>query len=216
VRLRFEKSGIKSKLIHLVVLLVLVCIAFLMRHKIIEIFQQNPSVYRIYTFIAAEIGSKTIMGLFLIIFMGSLFFITLPIEVIFVLYLGSGHNPLLMAAIAVAANTAGFLVNYVVGFIVGRKVLDWLMKDSFEKLERWIHRYGGFLLVVGDVLPFPMQLFTLTVGSARYNIIKFVKYSMIGQIIKYAIVLAMSNFILEVIVPIVERIPLIGNLVNMI
>jgi len=48
-------------------------------------------------------------------------------------------------------------------------------------------KVGSFLIFFGNIIIFPIELFSFAVGAAKYPYKKFLLYTVIGKIIKFAI-----------------------------
>ncbi|MBD3309724.1 hypothetical protein GF351_00745, partial [Candidatus Woesearchaeota archaeon] len=102
------KKGFRLKLNWLHKLLILSFVIFLiwvnkeglsaLGMKLLNI---HPAIYNLYYYVYSEVISRTLKGLFMIAGIGALFFVFIPVEVIFIAYLGYGYNPVTVMLVAV-------------------------------------------------------------------------------------------------------------------
>jgi len=118
--------------------------------------------------------------------------IPLPSEIILPLagtMAASGVVTILGANIAAAAGSIlGSLIAYFVGYYGGRPFIFkygkyvLISKDNFLKAEKTFNRYGGTAVLVGRLLPIVRTYISLPAGIAKFNIKRFLMFSMIGMI----------------------------------
>lgn len=166
---------------------------YIFYHKITTVitnyFLSNPSIYTDYLYFSTQITNSTLAGLFYISILGALFFLAIPMEAIFIYYLTSTfHSALFIVAIIVVGGTIGLSINYFMGWILGGNFLKKMFeKKTYEKYGGYITKYGAIILVVGNILPSPIEPLTLFYGSFNYSYKKFFILSLIGRLIKYLI-----------------------------
>lgn len=195
---KWLSSFIKSRLVRkafikLLSIAVMATLYLLFRERLIELMQQYAAVWEIYQHVSKNVDEKTLLGLFYYSFISSLFFIFFPIELILIFYLSLGHNAYYVAAAAIIGNILGLCINYLVGRAVGKSILKGLMRGSYEPFSRWLQKYGGWVVLLGNIIIFPIEPVSLVVGAARYNFRKFFWLSLLGKTLKFcAIILAFS------------------------
>jgi len=139
--------------------------------------------------------------MFYAVFLGSLFFIVFPLEIIYLYYLYGGYNVFEIAGIYLVASVLGLLLDYLIGLLFGERILRYLFKDKLDKFQALGQKYGGFFVFIGNMLIFPIQYFSLLLGSLRYSFKKFLFYTIVGIIIKLVILTLWGSYILSNIVP---------------
>lgn len=153
------------------------------------ILQKSPFVNSIYSFMYTNLAGKTFLGIMMMSFFGGLFFIFLPIEAIFVYYFESGRNMFLVTIAVIIGSLVALYVDYLFGFIFGEKIARKMLKKKFETFAGYLNRFGGFLIIAGNaIFIFPIELASVAIGSLKYNQKKFIIYTLIGKIIKFAII----------------------------
>jgi|GEM_PF-1007528 len=156
--------------------------------KAFELMQKNPSVWAVYKAIEAEVASKSLLGLFYASSLGAIFFISLPVEVIFVYYLGLNYYFVQVITIILVGNLLGMWFDYFFGWIVGEKFLKWVMKKKYDVFKNKIDKMGAFLIIVGNIIPFPIEFFAVFLGAIRYGFYKYTIYTVIGKTIKFLLI----------------------------
>lgn len=166
---------------------------------IIPLLQKNHFLWSVYSFILLQIEQKSLLGLAFLSFTGALFFVFLPVELIFIYYLSLGYNKLLMLLIVLSCYMAGLILNYFIGFLFGKKILK--KKKDPEKLQRRINKFGTFIIILGYLFFFPMQFITAALGAFRYPFKKFFIFSFIMLSIKFVFIVFAGNYFIAEILP---------------
>ena len=174
------------------------------QQEIVELLKMNPYVWAFFTHIAAEISKRTILGLFYACFFGSLFFIVLPIELIFLYYVALGYSVPLVVSLTLLGYLMGLCLDYLFGFVVGARVIRFFLREKFERFHKMIEKWGGIVVFVGSAVIFPIQLITVIVGSAKYSFKKFVIFAALGLFVKLVALVALGTHLEEYIFPIVQ------------
>lgn len=165
---------------------------------IMELLKLNPAVYTFYLNIEYEIANNTLKGLFYISIMGSLFFLTLPSEALFLYYLSSTkYLFLIIITFLVIGNLIGLLFNYFFGRMLGARVIRFIFKKSFDKYQDKIDRYGGLILFLGNIFPGPVELLTVFYGGFKFEFKRYVFLCFMGRLIKYVILFVIYIFFWE-------------------
>lgn len=166
------------------------------------LLRQSPLLWSIYTAIKQEVAARSLLGLFYVSFFGALFFLPLPVEGVFIFYLTvTEHSPVLIIAMALAGNLLGLAVDYYTGRLIGPRLLHWFMKDRYERFSHRLNRAGGFLILIGNIIPFPIEPLTLVLGATRYGFMRLLLYSALGKIVKFLALLFGYEYFIEHIQP---------------
>ena len=73
-----------------------------------ELLKLNPAIYQRYLSIQSEIANNTVKGLFFVAIFGSVFFLTLPSEALFIYFLSStSHSPFIIILGMLLGNLGG-------------------------------------------------------------------------------------------------------------
>jgi membrane protein YqaA with SNARE-associated domain len=184
-----EKRKKYLKWLFWIVVIVIIYFAFgWLREQALLLLQQNATVWALYLAIEAEIASRSLLGLFYAAFFGALFFLALPVELIFLYYLGLNYYFIQVLTITLIGNLLGIAFDYFIGWLIGPKVLQWFMKKAtYHKFQQKIDKAGAFIVIVGNIIPFPIEPFTVFLGAMRYGFFKLMLYTGIGKIVKFVL-----------------------------
>lgn len=195
-------KGILKNLVVMGVALVIFCfLVYFFREPAINFIKQVPWMYSIYNEILFHIANKTLRGLFYVSFFGSLFFIMLPIEVFLIYFMSFGHNKLLVLATVIAGNLAGLVIDYLIGFVIGGKILKRFLKEHHESFNKKLKKVGSFIVVIGNIIPFPIELASVFLGTVRFGILRFILFTFIGRVVRYTILIVGYKYIMIYVVP---------------
>jgi membrane protein YqaA with SNARE-associated domain len=140
--------------------------------------------------IAYHLSEGTLLGSFYAPIFGGLFFVPVPLELVFLTFLKAGHTPWLLVFIYILGLFIAYTLNYLIGGMlteVSKKIISY---KRFYRSKGFINKYGAWGVFIFNVLPLPSQPLAAILGVFRYNKVKFYVYAISGQIIKYtAIVL---------------------------
>jgi membrane protein YqaA with SNARE-associated domain len=184
----------------LTVFAILTLVYYFFHAQIFFFIQSNPTTAKIYS----EIAGKTLLGLFYISILSALFFITLPAEIPFVYYLFLGNNPIVVAIIVLAGNAIGLAIDYLIGFVIGQEFVKRFLKEKYNKWHERVMKWGGVLVVIGNVIPSPIEVITVVFGGLRYPFLKLLKYSSLGRILKFVILTIIYYLFASSIIPYVS------------
>ncbi len=188
------------KSVIVIALVIVAAIAYILfQAQFFALIQTNPATADIYR----EIAGRTLIGLFYISVFGALFFIFFPAEVTFVYYTVLGYDPILVALIAVVGNTIGMIFNYWFGRILGKWLMEKYLKKKYDNWSKWLDKWGTSLIVFGNATPFPIEPASLVIGSLRYPFGKFIKWTVVGRMLKYIIVWLVFVYASKLLLPII-------------
>lgn len=118
--------------------------------------------------------------------------IPLPSEVILPLagnMVSKGAISMIGANIAVAAGSlTGSLIAYLAGYFGGRPFIlkygkyFFVSEKHFNKAENTFNKYGGIAVFFGRLLPIIRTFISLPAGIAKFDLKKFILYSLAGMI----------------------------------
>ncbi len=166
----------------------------------VALLQVNPTVWSWYLAIQDEIASHTLRGLFYAASFGSFILFALPIEILYLYYLGLGYQLPSVVLVSLAGIVLGTVLNYALGALIGSKPLKWFIKDEeYASFHRRIERAGGFLVALGNIIPFPIDLLGVFLGAVRFGLVKLLLYTLLGRLVQFFILwLGYKYFILYV------------------
>lgn len=167
-----------------------------------NLLKSNPTMYEFYLYLEYQIRNVTFLGIYLMFILGSLFFLALPSEALFIYYLNQGmHFPIIILALGVLGNLTGLIINYGVGRLIGQRFLKWFFKEKkFYNYKEKIDSYGGYIIFLGNILPGPIEVLSVFFGGFKYNFSKYVYLSLMGRLIKFVILLFAFIFYWDTII----------------
>ena len=140
------------------------------------------------------VGTYGLAGLFAESFIVSTIFVPFNVEFAFPILLASGVQGIPILIVATLGSVAGTLVNYYIG-LKGIKLAHRYIKDEkIEKATHMMNRYGwAGLLAVVTIPVFPVDPITVLCGATKMNIKEFTAAVTIGKLLKYAIILDLTE-----------------------
>lgn len=125
------------------------------------------------------------LGIFVISVLGNATII-LPVPVILTAFLGGGiFNPVFVGIIASFGATIGELTGYIAGRS-GRVVIK--NNAKFEKIEKWMEKYGLWTIFVLAVIPNPaFDLAGIVSGATKIPVWKYFLVTWAGKLIKFLV-----------------------------
>jgi membrane protein YqaA with SNARE-associated domain len=171
------------------------------QEQIIGWMKSYYPVWLIYSHVSAEISGRTLLGLFYASFFGGLFFVFIPVELIFIYYSALPYPHVWIVGITILGNLLGLAVDYAIGRMVGLGIVKKLLKERFEKFSLLLMKYGGLVIFVGNILIFPIEIITLLIGAGKYPFKRFLLLSALGKLAKYVIMLLAQQWLITYVVP---------------
>ena len=189
---RLNKIGFGIFVILSAVFIVLLVVAyFFQRNSDILIFRvMNTAI----THVSSHIWGASPLGIIYTTAIGGLFFISIPLEVLFVKFLKTGH-PILIIFLFYFL---GLIVSYTIDYLIGLKLSNFSKKiispKKFYKTKGILNRYGSLAVFSFNALPLPSQLLSVILGVFRYNKTRFYVFFLSGQAVKLAVITLIFYF----------------------
>ncbi len=157
-----------SSLGKVIVPLLLVLIALWVTHEFFidfnELFNQIIATYNPISILAVFFASESLLGL-------------VPPE-IFIAWAGKTDFPIFFLSILAVLSYLGGVLSYFIGkTIAAIPAINTYFNVKMEKHIKMIRRWGGFLIVVGALLPIPFSITSIAAGIIHY---KFTHYLLFG------------------------------------
>lgn len=166
----------------LVILGALIATVYCFHHELLALLQKNDTLWTLYLHVSYQLHNKTLLGLAYAGFFGSFFFIFLPLEPLYLYYLSLDYFTLIITIIMITSSIGGLVFDYGCGRILGRFLISRKDKEKFEKRKERIERFGGFFLLLSNIIPFlPVQWVCVFYGGVHYNFKKFLIYTFVGR-----------------------------------
>jgi len=116
------------------------------------------------------------------------FFLLMPMELAFILYLHTGYDPLVLTMVAVATAMAAQIVDYLIGYFLSTGIIDRLIgQRRYKKAEAEIRKYGNLALFLSNLLPLSSPIISLAAGMLKYSKKDAFIFSLCGMILRYVL-----------------------------
>lgn len=156
---------------------------------ILGFLQSNPTLYNIYLFAEYEISNNSLRGLLIMSVLGSLFFLVLPSEALFIYYLSSTqYNFIIILLMMLLGSVIGLSFNYFFGRILGERMVQNIFKKNFDSYKQKIDKWGGLVLFFGNILPGPIEFLTVFFGAFKYDFMRFFYLCFMGRLVKFILI----------------------------
>lgn len=147
--------------------------------------------------IGSNIKNTTELGLIYSSFFGGLFFILMSLETVFIAFLKSGFNPIIIIPIHLAGMVAAYTANYFMGFKLAKVSKKMISPKKFYKIKGFLNKHGGWAIFIFNILPLPSQPLSAILGVFRYSKARFYIFFISGQLIKYVAITLSYIYILS-------------------
>lgn len=186
---------IKKGIIYIIVIFVLWILFLIFKNSFLSYISSNTTLFSIYSHIKFQMINKTYLGLMYVAFLGALAFVSVPVELISLYYFGNYYNPLVIITFIMLGMVFGSILNYFIGFILGKKIIVFLLKSKYDAIEQKVNDYGIWILFTFSLIPFPIGWFVIIYGSMKYSFKKIFRVLLIGQCIKYIAIYLIINYV---------------------
>ncbi len=193
-KIRRNNPNSQSKKWKWIAIFGIILLVYLFYNSIILFFlsllKANPTIYSYYLYMESEITNNTLKGLFFISIFGSIFFLVLPSEALFLYYLSStNHFFLLILGITVLGNIFGMMFNYGFGRLIGERAIRFLFRKNFDNYQQKIQKYGGIVLLFGNILPGPIEVLAVFYGGFKFPFGRYVYLVFVGRLVKFLLLM---------------------------
>jgi len=156
-----------------------------------DLITNIPHAEKITNTIKENIINTTPSGLFYAHFIGGIFFVPSPDEVIFYYGLTKGNIIFLALISALLGYMLAQFLNYAIGLKISPYILHIISKKKVYQSRRFIHKYGSYGIFIFNFLPFPAPLLTFALGIAKYNASRLFIITALGKTCKYFVVIGL-------------------------
>lgn len=130
----------------------------------------------------------------LIHFGGYLFFMLMPVEVLFTFYLIEDVNIIVLLILALVTAILAEIIDYAIGYLVSNELIHNIIGDKkYRRLKKYIDKYGNLTVFVFNVLPLSSSVLSLVAGMVRYKFRNFLIYSFLGLLLKYIVIVLLFS-----------------------
>lgn len=182
-----EKAKFIIFSIIILLFITILCLYYYFSLRNMDFFLINI-INSIINHILFQIKNTTMLGVLYGSMFGGLFFVIMPIEIVFISFILSGYNPVFLVIIYVLGLFISYNINYYIGMklrSVSQKIISY---KKFYKIKGIVNKYGSYSIFVFNALPLPSQPLSAILGVFRYNIYKFYIFFIAGQIVKYTVI----------------------------
>jgi membrane protein DedA with SNARE-associated domain len=89
----------------------------------------------------------------------------------------------------------GTPIGYLIGRIIGKKVLNLLLKPEWiDSASNMFKRNGESAILIGSFTPIPFKVFTILSGSLEFSLLKLLLFAAIGRAFKFYAVGILFHF----------------------
>ena len=130
-------------------------------------------------------------GLALNSFIESFFLVPPPDILLISMDLAKPEKSLYYATVCTIASAFGGAFGYLIGFVGGRPVFNFLFRnkhEQFENVEKLYGKYGSFAVFFSAFTPIPYKIFTIASGILNMNFWKFMIASFLGRGMRFYLV----------------------------
>ncbi len=146
---------------------------------------EGTFIDKIISFIYQQFSGKTLSGVFLIGLIGGLFFLSVPIEILFI---NAMHRIIVDSFVLGAILFIGLLLSYILDYLMGYYLSSLATKmmspKQFYGIKAKLNKYGSWLILLFNILPLPSQGLTFVCGVFRYNKMRYFSLWTVGWFIK--------------------------------
>jgi len=158
---------------------------------------QNPDLANDYSYVKEQLNERSIFWLMIFCFVGSMFFISLPVEWVFLYYVFTGSNPFLALIVTLIGVMSARTFNFWFGHLFRKYTLKHIINKD-QKFKKKFHDVQSGICFWGNFVPgFPIELFAVFVGTTKYSYRKFMMYNVLGKTIKLLLFVALSRFVMD-------------------
>jgi membrane protein YqaA with SNARE-associated domain len=154
--------------------------------------QQFPILKPGIDFIVEHTLGVDYIGVFLVMFFGRNAFVPIPLEpYLLIAYVKTGNfiAVWLISSIAIALAAS---CTYLLGYVVGKRFVEFVFKEKVEK-SKWFEKYTGVFAFAVAILPFP-EILSVIFGVHRSSFKQFFLGTLFGTMVKFALILLLYNY----------------------
>ena len=133
------------------------------------------------------IAQGTLLGAFYTTFVGGLFFVVVPMELLFTRLIVKGNPWALVLLLYLLGMTLSYTLNYIIGQNLAGIAKSIISVKKFYSIKATLNKHGSWGIFFINALPLPSQPLSVILGVFRYNKAKFYTYFLLGQTAKYLV-----------------------------
>jgi len=140
--------------------------------------------------------NQTLTSFSIIHFSGYLFFILMPVEMVFLYYL-TFYDEVFLVWVAIVTSVTAQFIDYFIGYSIRLGSVTRIAGEKkILKAEKYIKKYGNLTIFFFNLLPLSSPVISLAAGILRYNLKDLFVFSFSGLLLKYIILCLVANWFL--------------------
>jgi len=180
-----KKSYIKDLVLGIVAIVLFYMLGLFLWEQFSGLLLQIPFVKYIYDLAMLEVQNKSLAGLSIMTFFGSLFFVAYPAELFYLVYVKIGYSLFYVALVMIFYSVLGQAVNYVLGYYLEEKFLYRFVKDKKKQYLESLKKYDAMFIITLNIVPLAADVLSLLLGIVKYDYKKSLMYTFIGKVLKF-------------------------------
>ena len=176
----FIKSSMGKAIIPIVIFIVSLWLVHAFVIDFDDLFTSITTTYSAVTILAVFLASESILGL-------------IPPE-IFIAWAGKTETPIFYLSMLAVLSYLGGIFSFFIGKAIANMptVYEYL-EVKMQKHVKMIRKWGGFLIVVGALLPIPFSMTSIAAGAIKYSFKNYLLFGMIRFLRFYLYALVIFN-----------------------
>jgi membrane protein YqaA with SNARE-associated domain len=133
-----------------------------------------------------------LIGLFLVMYFGRNPLLPLPLEPYLLFSYATTGSLIGVWLVSSIAITLAVCTTYLVGYVLGRRFVEFIFRDKIEK-NKWFEKYTGVFAFAVMILPFP-EIMSIIFGVHRSNFKHFLIGTLAGILFRYLLTLLLYSY----------------------
>ena len=154
--------------------------------------------------LSSTIGRSLFLGeypsiwyLYILNFLGYLFFLIMPVEALVPYYIGIGYHWLYIGLVVLGTAIISQMVDYLIGRVLPSRVIENIIGSrKYDKFKGLVEKYGAHVIFFFNLFPLSSPIVVLLAGIERYNFWRTMKLCFFGLLIKYVVIIIGTYYVL--------------------
>ena len=160
---------------------------------IIALFLTNKYLVNFNELFTLIVNTYSPVKIFALFFASESFLGLIPPE-IFIAWADKSASPILFLSLLALLSYMGGIVSYFIGVTISKtqsvkEYMEAKMKKQLKNVKKW----GGFLIVVGALLPIPFSITSIAAGIINYKFNNYLLFGLLRFVRFYAYALVIFN-----------------------
>ncbi|MBT4604030.1 hypothetical protein HOC01_00180 [archaeon] len=123
-------------------------------------------------------------------FTGYLFFIMMPVEALVPYYYALGHSGTTLFILSVTTAIVAQLIDYGIGYLAPKSfVINLIGEKRIRRLDKFLENYATLFIFLFSITPLSSPIIIALAGIVGFSFTRTFTASLLGLIVKYAILL---------------------------